>query len=102
MRTERIAAALLAFACANVPAQARDPCIESRDAKCVPVQQERCRLATDEMLRTIRATPPERPREAADVRSLIAKLEKLVAENRRNGVDECRTWGEFGAILARF
>jgi hypothetical protein len=102
MRTDRVAAILLAFACAGVPVLARDPCIESRDPKCIPVQQEHCRQAADEMLRIVRAETPQDPREAAKIRALIARLEKMVAENRRNGVDECLTWGEFGGILAKF
>ncbi len=85
---------------ATADAQSRDPCIESRDPKCIPVQQARCRQAIDMMLRHMRNTPLERPRDVEDVGKLIAKVERMLADNRSKGVDDCTSWSEFGRIVA--
>ncbi len=84
-----------------LPALARDPCIESRAPECKPVQEARCTQAINEMLKTMRATPLQTQRDRDDVGALIAKVEKMLADNRRQGVEECRSWGEFGGILAK-
>jgi hypothetical protein len=45
--------------------------------------------------------PVDGASEARRKQELVDKLEALVADNRRNGVDECRTWGQFSRIAAQ-
>jgi hypothetical protein len=102
MSARRFALAFAFVAAAGIAAdaQSRDPCVESRDPKCIPVQQARCRQAIDMMLRTIRDTPLERPRDVEDAGKVIARVEKMLADNRSRGVDDCTSWGELGRIVA--
>ena len=62
-------------------------------------QEKRCTQAIEGMLREMKSTPLTTPDDIKRVNELIARIEGMIAANRRRGVDECRTWDEFGRIL---
>jgi len=75
-----------------LPALAWDPCHERATPECVARQKENCRKAADEGLATARALPAKGAAEIERKRELVKKIETLIAERRRAGADECRTW----------
>ena len=59
--------------------------------------EDNCRNAISAGLETLRRLPPDsnsnpRPRDEADRQRLLAEMERLVENNRRQGVTECQTW----------
>ena len=62
-------------------------------------QEQRCRQANETMLETMRQTPRSTPRDHERVNELIGKAERMLSDNRRAGVSECRSWGDFNQIL---
>ena len=93
---------LWGMASGTLARSAGDPCRGRDDAACVAERQARCRQAIDAMLRTMRATPLETSRDRADVAALLARIEKMLADNRRDGLDDCRSWAELGRIVATY
>ena len=89
---------LAALALASVPAIAQDPCHQKTTPECLAIQQQRCRQAVDTGLEMGRQLPTNTPREVQDKKALMYKIQAMIAENRRNGVDECTTWGELNRI----
>lgn len=77
-----------------------DPCRNSYEAGCREVNQPRCREAIESMLNMMKSTPLDKPRDIERNRELIAVVEKMLADNRGRGVDECRSWADFSRILA--
>lgn len=79
-------------------ALARDPCHEKATPECVARQKENCRRAADQALATARDLPARGAAETERKRELVRRIETLVAERRRAGADECRTWNEVMGI----
>lgn len=77
---------------------ARDPCHEKTTPECVARQKENCRKAVDQGLATARELPAKGPSEIERKRELVKKIETLIADRRRAGADECRTWTEVMGI----
>jgi hypothetical protein len=92
----KLVLAALLLACAPAPAQ--DPCHQRTTPECLAIQQQRCRQAVDMGLDMARRLPGNAPREVQDKKVLVDKIEALIAENRRNGVEECTTWGQLNRI----
>ena len=90
--------ALVLFLADPVLAFARDPCHEKSTPECVARQKENCRKAVDYGLATARDLPARGPAEIERKRELVSKIETLVADRRRAGADECRTWSEVMGI----
>lgn len=58
-------------------------------------KEENCRLAIISALEQLRRVPPEAGQRDDDYRRrLLADMERLVEDNRRAGVSECRIWGQ--------
>ncbi|MBI5792923.1 MAG: hypothetical protein HZA63_15760 [Rhodocyclales bacterium] len=58
-----------------------------------PPKEENCRMAITAGLDTLRNSPPSpNPRDEADRKRLLAEMEKLVDDSRRQGMSECQTW----------
>lgn len=47
----------------------------------------------------MRSTPLKTERDTKDVTELIARVEKMLSDNRSRGVDECRSWGDLNHIV---
>jgi hypothetical protein len=75
------------------------PCLNSNDAECKEINKSRCMQANENMLQSMRSTPLDKPRDIERNRELIARVEKMLADNRRQGRDECRSWEDFNHIL---
>ena len=65
------------------------------------VEEDRCRAAVTTALDTPRQQVSGTPRDEERRKQLLAELEGLVASNRRQGIDECRTWQEIMGRAAR-
>ena len=98
MTTALKAFALVLFLSDPLLAFARDPCHEKTTPECVARQKENCRKAVDYGLATARDLPARGPAEIERKRELVSKIETLVADRRRAGADECRTWSEVMGI----
>jgi hypothetical protein len=81
-----------------VLAFAQDSCHEKTTPECVARQKENSRKAVDHGLATARALPAKGASEIERKRELVQKIEALIAERRRAGADECRTWTEVMGI----
>ena len=81
-----------------VLAFAQDPCHEKTTPECVARQKENCRKAVDYGLATARELPAKGPSEVERKRELVKRIETLIADRRRAGADECRTWSEVMGI----
>jgi hypothetical protein len=86
---------------AATAAAADDPCKNKATPECQAEQAARCRRAIAVGMDIAHKLPVDGASEARRKQELVDKLEALVAENRRNGVDECRTWGQFSRIAAQ-
>ena len=77
-------AALLTACLATTPAS----------ALAAPAPDEgNCRNAISSGLDALRQQPPvSTPRDEADRQRLLAEMERLVEESRRQGMSECRIW----------
>jgi hypothetical protein len=93
---QRFVLAALMLVCAPAPAQ--DPCHQKTTPECLAIQQQRCRQAVDMGLEMGRQLPTNTSREVQDKKALMDKIQAMIAENRRNGVDECTTWGQLNRI----
>lgn len=95
-------ATLALAATTGISQAAADPaaCQEASQQVCSQPQESQCRSAIESMLQIIRATPLKTEREAKDVNELIARIEKMLADNRSKKIDECRSWAELGRIVA--
>jgi hypothetical protein len=79
-------------------ALARDPCHEKTTPECVARQKQQCGKAIEMGLAQARDLPARGAAEIERKQELVKKLEKLVADRRREGADECRTWTEVMGI----
>ncbi len=79
-------------------ALAQDPCHEKTTPECVARQKENCRKAVDQGLAMARDIQAKGASEIERKRELVNKIETLIAERRRQGADECRTWTEVMGI----
>ena len=93
---QRFVLAALMLVCAPAPAQ--DPCHQKTTPECLAIQQQRCRQAVDMGLEMGRQLPTNTSREVQDKKALMDKIQAMITENRRNGVDECTTWGQLNRI----
>lgn len=98
MKTALKAFSLVLFLSNSVLAFAQDPCHEKTTPECVARQKENCRKAVDQGLATARELPAKGPSEIERKRELVKKIETLIADRRRAGADECRTWTEVMGI----
>lgn len=98
MTTALKAFAFVLFLADPVQAFARDPCHEKTTPECVARQKENCRKAVDYGLATARELPAKGSSELERKRELVRKIESLIADRRRAGADECRTWSEVMGI----
>ncbi len=81
----------LFFLALGVPAAAQDACRNSNTPECLKIKQDRCRQAADMGLAQAHALPAKGASEIQRKEELVRKVEALIAENRRKGVDECQT-----------
>jgi hypothetical protein len=98
MMTARKTFALVLFLADPVLASAQDPCHEKKTPECIARQKENCRKAVDYGLATARDLPAKGAAETERKRELVKRIETLIAERRREGADECRTWTEVMGI----
>ena len=68
--------------------------LSSSGALAAPAPNEdNCRKAIAQGLDMLRSpTPEKRPRDEADRQRLLAEMERLVEDSRREGKTECQTW----------
>lgn len=94
---------VVALTLAAGPSIAEVPCPQSSPApECRKVHERRCTRAVDEMLALVRSLPAEKDqRLEARRRAQGAKMQALVERNRREGIEECRTWGELMGLAAK-
>ncbi len=69
-------------------------------AACTAEQLSRCRHANEMMLEQLRQLPAANPADRERKAALQARVQAVLAEHRRKGVDACTTWGEMGRIAA--
>jgi hypothetical protein len=81
------------------PAFAEPPPCRDAPQVCKEQQENRCRTMNAEMLRIMKSTPLKTERDIKDVAELIARVEKMLSDNRSRGVDECRSWGDLNHIV---
>lgn len=79
----------LALAAPLAPAQSQPP---------TEAQRRGCRQAADQAVEQLKRIPPANAREKADKEALQARIEKLIAQNRAKGVDDCVTWSQVMGI----
>ena len=101
MRTVVFITLALALGLPAVSAHAADPCRGSSTPECKLIVENRCRKANDEMLAHARQLPAASASEQQRKAALLAQVQKLLDTNRRNRVDECRTWADHNQIAAR-
>ena len=94
----RVAAIVLAFAAA--PAEATGPCRDLAEPECRAERETACRRASEQMLASMKATPPGEPeshrRRHAEV---LAATEKAIAEGRARGEGACETHARIQRIV---
>ncbi|WP_425261486.1 hypothetical protein ACPOLB_11425 [Rubrivivax sp. RP6-9] len=69
-------------------------------AACTAEQLSRCRQANEMMQEQLRQLPASGPADRERKAALQARVQAMLAEHRRKGVDACTTWGEMGRIAA--
>lgn len=89
-------------ACMPVAASHADPepCRDPNDKGCQQLYEPRCRQAIESMLQIMRSTPVNTPADEKRVGELILNVETMLHSNRLNNMSECRSWSEFGRMLA--
>lgn len=88
----------LALGLATLPAVGQDPCRSGNAEECRKFKEANCRTAVDGGLAQARALPAKPGADAARRDELVRRLQTLVEDNRRKGVDECTTWGQVMGI----
>jgi len=100
MKAIRLVLILTVLACTSPLAVAEQtPCSEPNDVPCRELTESRCKQANEGMLQTMKSTPLDKPRDIERSRELIANVEKMLSDNRRQGVSECRSWADFSRIV---
>ena len=99
MKTIELILLLTPLVFASFAAAGQDPCSNSNEGKCREVNESRCREMNESMLQMMKSTPLDQPREIERNNELIAKVEEMLADNRRQGTDECRSWMDFNRII---
>jgi hypothetical protein len=66
---------------------------------CREINESRCREIIESMLPMMKSTPLDKPRDIGRIKELIAIVEKMLTDNRRQGVDECRFWMDFNRLI---
>ena len=76
----------------GLPAAAQDACRNSNTPECLKIKQDRCRQTADMALAQARGLPAEGASDVQRKNEMVRKIEAVITENRRKGVDECQTW----------
>lgn len=84
---------------ASVAAAIETPSGKADEGESGGISESRCREMNESMLQLMKSTPLNKPRDVERNEELIAKVEKMLADNRREGVDECRSWMDFSRII---
>lgn len=56
--------------------------------------EQQCTQAIASAQKILNDTPAKTPRDKEDLQRLKERQEKLITDNRRNGISECRTWSQ--------
>ena len=59
-----------------------------------PPDEKNCTQAIASAQQSLEEMPAKTPREKEDLQKLKEKQDKIITDNRRNGVSECQTWGQ--------
>mgnify|MGYP006954409184 CR=1 FL=1 len=51
------------------------------------------------MLQIMKSTPLDKSKDIERNKELIVKVEKMLADNRRQSIDECRSWMDLSRII---
>lgn len=95
-----ILAALLLGAASHVAAL--EPLCKRVDSpECRVEREANCKKAIAEYVELVRTIPLEKARDKAENEVFKARLEKLITDNRRKGVEDCTTWGQMMGLAAR-
>ena len=77
---------------------AADPCKGGDAVACEAYRKANCDTAIEVSIVKARELPARGAAETERKRELVEKIEKRVAERRREGADPCRTWKELMGI----
>lgn len=99
MQTIKLAFVLTLLVFASVANAEQEPCRNLNEGKCRESNESRCREMNESMLQMMKSTPLDKPRDIERNKELIARVETMLTDNRRQGVDECRSWMDFNRII---
>lgn len=94
----RSAATFAILVVVAAPAPAQDACRNSTTPECLKIKQARCRQAADSGLAQAQALPAKGPSETQRKEEIVKKIQTLITENRRQGIDECQTWTQIMGV----
>lgn len=99
MKTVKLTFFLTFLLLASLAAADQDSCLNSNEGKCREINESRCREANESMLQIMKSTPLDKSKDIERNKELIVKVEKMLADNRRQSIDECRSWMDLSRII---